>query len=178
MHGTQHEPPRFGVEQARSRAPPAATRPTRSPTAAFAGRMTELPLTGGCNGGAVRFEVTEPLVMASYCHCRRCQRRSGAASSPSAHPAPGAFRVVAGHDKLRSWKPGEGARSGSAANAARRCSDEIPATPTRSRSGWGHSTRTPEFAPAFAGSLPLPRRGSRSPTTGYLETLRVVTAHK
>jgi hypothetical protein len=35
-------------------------------------QMTDLPLTGGCNCGAVRFEVTEPLVAASYCHCKRC----------------------------------------------------------------------------------------------------------
>ena len=56
----------------------------------------DLPLKGGCNCGAVRFEVTEPLVLASYCHCTRCQRRSGAASSANAHPAPGAFRIVAG----------------------------------------------------------------------------------
>ena len=41
--------------------------------------MTGLPLTGGCNCGAVRFEVTAPLVGASYCHCKRCQRRSGTA---------------------------------------------------------------------------------------------------
>jgi hypothetical protein len=47
--------------------------------------MTELPLTGGCNGGAVRFEVTEPLAGASYCHCKRCQRRSGVGErAPSA----------------------------------------------------------------------------------------------
>ena len=39
--------------------------------------MTEYPLTGGCNCGAVRFEVTAPLVKAGYCHCQRCQRRSG-----------------------------------------------------------------------------------------------------
>ena len=55
-----------------------------------------LPLTGGCNCGAVRYEVTEPLVRASYCHCKRCQRRTGTAASAQAHPAPGAFRIVAG----------------------------------------------------------------------------------
>src|SRR5580765_4038083 len=71
-------------------------------------QLTEFPLTGGCNCGAVRFEVAEPLVRASYCHCRRCQRRTGAAASPSAHPAPGAFRIVAGADKLRAWKPPDG----------------------------------------------------------------------
>jgi hypothetical protein len=70
--------------------------------------MTHLPLTGGCNCGAVRFEVSAPLVSASYCHCRRCQRRSGAAASPNAHPAPDTFRVVAGDDRLRVWKPDDG----------------------------------------------------------------------
>ena len=67
--------------------------------------MTELPLTGGCNCGAVRFEVTAPLVKASYCHCKRCQRRSGAGASANAHPAPDSFRVVAGEDRLRMWQP-------------------------------------------------------------------------
>ena len=62
----------------------------------------------GCNCGAVRYEVTAPLVAASYCHCKRCQRRSGAAASPSAHPAPGTFRIVAGEDRLRMWKPEDG----------------------------------------------------------------------
>jgi hypothetical protein len=70
--------------------------------------MTELPLTGGCNCGAVRFEVSAPLVAASYCHCRRCQRRSGAAASPNAHPATDSFRIVKGEDRLRKWKPDDG----------------------------------------------------------------------
>jgi hypothetical protein len=68
----------------------------------------KLPITGGCNCGAVRYEVTAPLVRASYCHCRRCQRRSGAAVSPQAHPAPGTFRVVAGTEALRMWRPPDG----------------------------------------------------------------------
>ncbi|MDX6647560.1 MAG: hypothetical protein QOK29_5234 [Rhodospirillaceae bacterium] len=70
--------------------------------------MGDLPLAGGCNCGAVRFEVTAPLVGASYCHCRRCQRRSGAAASPNARAAPGSFRVVSGEDRLRAWKPPDG----------------------------------------------------------------------
>jgi hypothetical protein len=67
--------------------------------------MTDLPLTGRCNCGEVRFEVTAPPISASYCHCTRCQRRTGTAASANARAAPGSFRIVAGEDKLRAWKP-------------------------------------------------------------------------
>lgn len=68
----------------------------------------ELPLTGGCGCGSVRFEVTAPLVAANYCHCRRCQRRSGTAASANARPQPGSFRLLSGEEKLRAWKPAGG----------------------------------------------------------------------
>jgi hypothetical protein len=67
--------------------------------------MTELPLTGGCMCGAVRFEVTEPLVFAGYCHCTRCQRRTGTAASASARIAPGSLRILSGEELLRSYDP-------------------------------------------------------------------------
>ena len=70
--------------------------------------MTELPLTGRCLCGAVRFEITEPLTFAGYCHCQRCQRRSGAAASPQARPAPGAFRLLSGEEHVRGWTPDDG----------------------------------------------------------------------
>jgi hypothetical protein len=70
--------------------------------------MAELPLTGGCLCGAVRFEVTQPLVSASYCHCTRCQRRTGTAASVSGRIAPGSLRVVAGEDLVRSYEPADG----------------------------------------------------------------------
>lgn len=65
-------------------------------------------LAGGCNCGAVRFAVTTPLVVAHYCHCHRCQRRTGTAASINARAAPGAVRVLAGEDQLRAWRPGDG----------------------------------------------------------------------
>lgn len=68
----------------------------------------QLPLTGGCGCGAVRFEVGAPLVSARYCHCTRCQRRSGTAASANALPEPGSFRLVSGEDALRVWKPEAG----------------------------------------------------------------------
>jgi hypothetical protein len=67
-----------------------------------------LPLTGGCGCGAVRFEISEPLVSAIYCHCTRCQHRTGAAAAASARVVPGAFAITAGEDALRAWAPGDG----------------------------------------------------------------------
>jgi hypothetical protein len=65
-------------------------------------------LTGGCMCGAVRFEVSEALLGALYCHCKRCQRRTGTAFSVSALTVPGSFRVTAGGDLIRSWRPPDG----------------------------------------------------------------------
>jgi hypothetical protein len=66
--------------------------------------MTAL-LTGGCGCGAVRFEVSEPLLSARYCHCTRCQRRTGTAASASAAVLPGSFHVTQGEQAMRAWKP-------------------------------------------------------------------------
>ena len=70
--------------------------------------MPDLPLTGGCLCGAVRFEVSEPLVSASYCHCTRCQRRTGTAASPQAKIAPGSLTVLSGEELIRAWSPPSG----------------------------------------------------------------------
>ena len=68
----------------------------------------QLPLTGGCVCGRVRFEVSEPLVAALYCHCKRCQRRTGSAFAVSALTAPGSFRISSGEESVRTWDPGDG----------------------------------------------------------------------
>ena len=70
--------------------------------------MPELPLTGGCLCGGVRFEVTEPLVSAGYCHCTRCQRRTGTAASAQARIAPGSLRILAGEELVRLYEPPDG----------------------------------------------------------------------
>jgi hypothetical protein len=68
----------------------------------------DFKLTGGCGCGAVRFELTEPLVGASYCHCTRCQRRTGTAASANGATVPGSFRIVQGEDRAKAWKPDGG----------------------------------------------------------------------
>jgi len=70
--------------------------------------MTPSSLSGGCLCGGVRYELTEAPVSASYCHCRRCQRRTGTAASGQARVAPGALRIVQGTELVREWAPADG----------------------------------------------------------------------
>lgn len=70
--------------------------------------MAESSLTGGCLCGQVRFEVTQPLVMAGYCHCTRCQRRTGTAAAVSARIAPGSLRVLSGENLIQAFRPPDG----------------------------------------------------------------------
>src|SRR5260221_1144858 len=67
--------------------------------------MTEVAnpfLTGGCQCGAIRFALSAPPVKVSICHCRMCQKASGAPFASFAdidrgdfswtHGKPAAFR--------------------------------------------------------------------------------------
>jgi hypothetical protein len=65
-------------------------------------------ITGGCVCGGVRYEVTAPFVSSNYCHCTRCQRRSGTAASANARTAEGSFRIVQGDELVKCWDPGDG----------------------------------------------------------------------
>ena len=71
--------------------------------------MPELPLTGG--GVPVRcgpLRGTEPCSPASYCHCTRCQRRTGTGAAASARVAPGSFQVLAGEESIGIYVPPDG----------------------------------------------------------------------
>lgn len=70
--------------------------------------MADVLLTGGCLCGRVRYEITEPLVSAGYCHCTRCQRRTGTAASAQARVVPGAFRITQGEELVRTYAPSDG----------------------------------------------------------------------
>jgi hypothetical protein len=68
----------------------------------------QLPLTGTCMCGGVRFELSEPLLGALFCHCKRCQRRTGTGVSVTALASHGSYRTVRGGELIRSWDPGDG----------------------------------------------------------------------
>jgi hypothetical protein len=70
--------------------------------------MLRAMLTGGCLCGGVRYEVSEPFVSAGYCHCTRCQRRTGTAAAASGRIVPGSLRVVQGEELISCWQPEEG----------------------------------------------------------------------
>ena len=54
------------------------------------------------------FEVTAPFQTAGYCHCKRCQRRSGALWSLNAMAPTEGFAIVRGEQALRTWTPPDG----------------------------------------------------------------------
>jgi hypothetical protein len=62
-------------------------------------------VTGGCLCGGVRFEVTQPPQSASYCHCTRCQRRTGTAASAQAKIDGSTLRIVQGEELVKAWRP-------------------------------------------------------------------------
>ena len=68
----------------------------------------EDPLEGACVCGAVRFQVTQPFETAGYCHCTRCQRRTGTTASVNGRVSFEGFEIVAGADSIHTWQPPEG----------------------------------------------------------------------
>jgi hypothetical protein len=70
--------------------------------------VSSLPLTGGCLCGGVRYEIDQPLTGAGYCHCKRCQRRTGTAASLNASIVPGTMRIVQGQELVRAYEPDGG----------------------------------------------------------------------
>src|SRR5918999_2654470 len=67
--------------------------------------MTEPSLTGGCLCGGVRFELSEPAPAAGYCHCTRCQRRTGGGWSVQARIDGRTFRLLQGEELVQCWLP-------------------------------------------------------------------------
>jgi hypothetical protein len=70
--------------------------------------MTEPSLSGRCLCGAVRFRLATPAKGAAYCHCTRCQRRTGTSSSAQAQIDGSGFRFLSGEQQVKTWRHPDG----------------------------------------------------------------------
>jgi hypothetical protein len=70
--------------------------------------MADLPISGSCLCGGIRFEISEPLSNAGYCHCTRCQKRTGTGSSAQARIGSHTFRIVQGEELVKGWRHPDG----------------------------------------------------------------------
>lgn len=61
-------------------------------------------VTGGCLCGGVRYEACAPFNYAGHCHCGRCRKWTGAASTTHLAILHEQFRMVAGSDLLRTYR--------------------------------------------------------------------------
>lgn len=65
-------------------------------------------MLGGCLCGGVRFEVTEPFLRVSQCHCTNCKKISGGTGTVSGRAHSDAIRILEGDALLRTYQPVEG----------------------------------------------------------------------
>jgi hypothetical protein len=59
----------------------------------------KLPQTGGCQCGALRYEITQAPQMVYTCHCTDCQRLTSSAFSIAVVVADGVFRLTTGEPR-------------------------------------------------------------------------------
>jgi hypothetical protein len=91
-----------------------------------------LPLTGGCQCAAVRYEITAAPLTLYACHCTDCQHQSGSAFALSLLAPRDAVRISQGAAAL--WqRPGSQAASGTPADCVfcRDCGARLYNLPSR-----------------------------------------------
>lgn len=64
--------------------------------------------SGGCLCGGIRFELSEQARHAGYCHCTRCQRRTGTGASPQARIDGRTLGITDDEQLLRCWQHPDG----------------------------------------------------------------------
>ena len=83
--------------------------------------MITLPLEGGCQCGALRYQVASAPMMVYNCHCTNCQRIGVGAFSTPAAILESSFAVVRGETRSVEWTADSGAHGvsgGSVGHAA------------------------------------------------------------
>ncbi len=66
-------------------------------------------VSGGCLCGGVRYEVELPFRRVSTCHCSRCRKQGGGGGLTQGRVARERFRLLAGEELLRVYRPEDGA---------------------------------------------------------------------
>ena len=61
-----------------------------------------MPRTGGCQCGAVRYELTGETLAAIICHCSECQKQTSSAFGMTLPVAKRDFRLISG--ALKEWR--------------------------------------------------------------------------
>jgi hypothetical protein len=65
-------------------------------------------MRGSCWCGGVRFEISEPFVSASFCHCTSCKRISGGVGTANGRARTESIQVTEGRELLTTYQPDEG----------------------------------------------------------------------
>lgn len=65
-------------------------------------------MQGSCLCGGVRFEVTEPFLFVSHCHCTTCKHLAGGVGTTSGRARTDTIRILEGAELIRTYMPEEG----------------------------------------------------------------------
>ena len=65
-------------------------------------------MQGSCWCGSVRFEVADPFLNLSFCHCTSCKRISGGVGTANGRARTESIEVTQGRELLTTYQPDEG----------------------------------------------------------------------
>jgi hypothetical protein len=125
----------------------------------------ELPLTGGCICGSVRYAITAASLSVYACHCTDCQRITSSAFSIGVVVPASAFRSTSSGPQTA---PG-GLRLNSNGDKCGIAADELTVLPSKAGcpAGSRPSGEAPEQGP-LRGGVQQPASGTRVPFDAYL----------
>lgn len=116
----------------------------RASSKRVAGKPLPKAQRGGCQCGAIRYELTQAPLHLFVCHCVECRKQSGSACGIEMEVAHAAVRLVQGTPVQWRTRPFIGAQ------------DDCTFCPTCGTRLWDRSTLTPNVLSLKAGSLDQP----------------------